>query len=207
MAEEPEATIVIERPVTDGLGFVASLVVLDGRPIGRLRKGRPAVFRVPAGDHLLRVWPANGWGQPIDPESLMAQIVTEPIASIRLRLEPGARAGLWCESNQPGLHPLVWFSGGFFISFAVLEMIGRHVHAVRAAQDALVTPLLLGFLAALVLGPIGIAIWVRRAWRAKAFSGTVVSLTLRAGEGASVLPAPSDNTPASDSGRPDPRAR
>ena len=188
MAGEAEATIVIERPVTDGLGFTASLVVLDGQPIGRLRKGRPAVFRVPAGNHLLLVWPANGWGQPIDPESLMAQIVTEPIASIRLRLEPGGRAELWCESNQPGLHPLVWFSGGYFIFLALLEMIGRQVPAVRAAQDALVVPLLLGLLVGLVLGPIGIAIWVRRAWRANAFSGTVVSLTLKAGEGVSVLP-------------------
>jgi hypothetical protein len=186
MAEQPEATITIERPVTDGLGSPAALVVLDGRPIGRLRKGRPAVFRVPAGDHLLLVWPANGWGQPIDPESLVAQIVTQPIASIRLRLEPGGRAELWCESNQPGLHPLVWFSGGFFIFLAILEGIGRQVPAVRAAEEALKVPLLLVFGAALVLGPIGIAIWVRRAWRARGFSGTVVALTLKGGAGVSV---------------------
>jgi len=96
---------------------------------------------------------------------------------------------LWCESNQPGLHPLVWFAGGFFIFVAILEGLGRQVHAVRAAADTLKVPLLLVFLAALVLGPIGIAIWVRRAWRARSFSGTVVSLTLRAGEGAAVLPA------------------
>jgi hypothetical protein len=132
------------------------------------------------------VWPANGWGQPIDPESLVAQLVTEPIASIRLRLEPGGRAELWCESNQPGLHPLVWFSGGYFIFVAVLDIIGRQVPPIQAVEEILKIPLLLGFLAALVLGPIGIAIWVRRAWRAGAFSGTVVSLTLQAGEGASV---------------------
>jgi hypothetical protein len=186
MPDESVATIIIERPTTDGLGFPAALVVVDGQVIGRLKKGRPAVFAVPPGDRLVTVWPANLWGEPIDPESLLAQVAEEPPASIRLRLEPGGRAELLCQSNQPRLHPLVWYAGGFFILVAVLGELGRRFPAVRAAQDSLAVPLLVAFLAALVLGPVGLVIWLRRAWRAGGFRGTVVSLTLKSGAGVSV---------------------
>jgi hypothetical protein len=192
MPDEPAATLLIERPTTDALGFPASLVVVDGQAIGRLKKGRPVAFSVPAGDRLVTVWPANLWGQPIDHESLLAQLAWEPAASIRLRLEPGGRAELLCQSNQPRLHPLVWYAGCFFILGGVLEGLGRCFPAVKAAQDTLELPLLVAFLAALVLGPAGLVIWFRRAWRAGGFRGTVVSLTLKGGEGVSVRePAPS----------------
>jgi hypothetical protein len=184
---DESATVVVERPVTDGLGFPAALVVVDGQTVGRLRKGRPNAFSVPAGDRLVTVWPANLWGEPVNPESLLAQIAVEPSASIRLRLRAGGRAELFCESNQPRLHPLVWYAGPFFILSAVLEGLGRRFPAIKAVQDDLVVPLLAAFLAALVLGPVGIAIWFRRAWRAGAFRGTVVSLTLKGGDGVSVL--------------------
>jgi hypothetical protein len=93
---------------------------------------------------------------------------------------------LLCQSNQPRLHPLAWFAGGFFILVAVLEGLGRRFPAIRVAQDSLAVPLLVAFLAGLVLGPVGLAIWFRRAWRAGAFRGTVVSLTLMGGGGVSV---------------------
>src|SRR5262249_35742375 len=149
MPDESVATIVIERPTTDGLGFPAAVVVVDGQAIGRLKKGRPVAFPVPAGDRLVTVWPANGWGEPIERGSLLAQGAGEPTAAIRLQLEPGGRAELLCQSNQPRLHPLVWFAGGVFILVGVLEGLGRRFPAVRAAQESLEVPLLVAFLAAL----------------------------------------------------------
>jgi hypothetical protein len=53
MPDEWAATVTIERPTTDGLGSPAALVVVDGQILGRLKKGRPAVFSVPAGDRLV----------------------------------------------------------------------------------------------------------------------------------------------------------
>jgi hypothetical protein len=190
MPDESAATIIIERSATDGLGFPAAVVAVDGQPIGRLKRGQPAAFSVSPGDRLVTVWPANLWGQPTDQESLLAQIAEEPPASIRLRLEPRARVELLCQSNQPRLHPLVWYTGGFFILLAVLGELGRHFSAVKAAQDRLEVPLLVALLVALVLGPVGLVIWLRQAWRAGGFRGTVVSLTLKGSEGVSVREQP-----------------
>jgi hypothetical protein len=190
MPDESMATIILERPTTDGLGSPAALVVVDGQTIGRLKKGRPVVFSVPAGDRIVTVWPANLWGEPVDQECLLAQIAENPPASLRLQLEPGGRAELLCQSNQPRLHPLVWYAGGIFILIAVLEKLGRHFPAVRAAQDSLAVPLLVVFLTALVLGPVGLVIWLRQAWRADGFRGTVVSLSLKGGERVSVREMP-----------------
>jgi hypothetical protein len=161
-------------------------VVVDGQVLGRLKKGRPVVFSVPAGDRLVTVWPANFWGEPIDQECLLAQLAVNPPASIRLHLEPGGRAELLCQSNQPRLHPLVWFAGGIFILVGVLEGLGRRSPAIREVQGCLAVPLLVASLVALVLGPVGMGIWFRQAWRAGGFRGTVVSLTLQGGEGVSV---------------------
>jgi hypothetical protein len=187
MSDESTATVVIERPVTDGLGSPAALVVVDGQIVGRLPKGHTTAFPVAPGDRLVVVWPATFWGEPVDPDCLVAQFLEEPPASIRLQLAPGGRAELLCQSNQPRLHPLVWYAAGAFILLAVLEALGRRWPAVRAAQDSLEGPLMVAFFTALVLGPVGMVIWFRRAWRAGAFRSTVVSLTLLGGEGVSVL--------------------
>jgi len=170
---------VLERPATDGLGSPASLVLIDGVEVGRLRRGRPFEFAVAAGERLVTVWPANAWGRPIDPNSLVAQMVNEPGVSARVRCEPGERLELICQSNQPGLHPWVMWSACYFIFLAGMSLAAEQWPAVKDLSDSLTWPLMIGLALGMLFGSIGLVSWFRRAYAAGAFRGTVVTLTAK----------------------------
>src|SRR5579875_41829 len=189
MPEQRLATISFERPKTDALGFPPSLILVDGQPVGRLRRGRPLVFSVAAGNHLLTVWPGTLSGKPVDPNGFWAQLAEEPVASIRLQVEPGGSARLLCRSNQPRLPLLLWVSGCSIILFVALGEAKRYLPAVNWMHEVLCIPIFATFAIALLFGLIGGVTWFLRAYQARAFRGTVVSLTLISAENVWVTPA------------------
>jgi hypothetical protein len=176
----PDAIVTIERAHGDALAIPASVVLIDGQVVGRLKRGRPAVFTVAAGNRLVTVWPGNFSGLPIDPDCLLAQIAEQPIVSVRLELEPGDRLELVCESNQPSPPPCLWYAFWYFIFIACLDAAEKRWPDVRELSDSVSVPLLIGLALALVFGAAGLVIWFRRAYALGAFTSTVISLTAKA---------------------------
>jgi hypothetical protein len=174
-----DATVIIERAPGDALAIPASVVLIDGQIVGGLKRRQVAVFTVPAGNRLVTIWPGNMWGQPIDPECLLAQIAQQPIVSVRAQLEPGDRLELVCESNQPSPPRCLWYAFWYFLFIAGLGAAEKRWPAVRELSDVYSVPLLIGLALALVFGAAGLVIWFRRACAAGAFTSTVISLTAK----------------------------
>lgn len=186
-AGDRPATLTVERPITDGIdGFGGSTIVVDGEPVGKLRRGRPTVLSLVAGDHLITVFPDNHLAGPVDDVS-PTEITEDSPATIRLRLGPGEKAELICESNQPRLNRMVWCAFWVVIFYVAIGLAGDHIPASKPVVQYLAVPMLIALLAALPLGFIGLALWIRRAYKSGAFTTTVVSLKVKS---STVDPAP-----------------
>ena len=128
-AGEIPATITVERPITDGFG--GSTILVDGEPAGSLRRGRQTVLSLVGGDHLVTVSPDNILATPID-DVVPPEITEDSPATIRLRLKPGERIELICESNQPRLLPSVWYAFWFLMFYIAIGLAGDYIPAFRA---------------------------------------------------------------------------
>jgi hypothetical protein len=142
MLQDQSATIAVERATGQFCASWPLQVFIDGRPAGRLRRGRRCEFPVPAGEHLIAV-----------------SLASHPAGPLSVCLGPGDRVELICGSNQPPMHPWHVHAFWFFCLFAALEAMGSVVPPIRAfVRQHLVGEAFI----ALGFGLIGLTLYVRR---------------------------------------------
>jgi hypothetical protein len=155
MPQDRSATITVERASGHHFPFGAPWVCIDGRLVGRVRKGRRREFSVTAGQHVVWVY--------------QEYHVT---GAISFSLGSGERVDVICKSNQLPLDPWHVLSVWVLSFHVALDQVGSILSPIRVLVREY---LIIATLPVMIFGLFRILVYFRRMHRLKN-SGPVVWL-------------------------------